>query len=311
MSMVKPLVSVIIPVFNRPDELKRAIQSVICQTFQNFEILVIDDGSDENLEIICNEFHDPRIRYYRNDIHINANVARNTGIRNAKGEYIAMLDADDEFLPHHLERRIQKIQEWKCDGIIGSAYFFDGKNQKIRLSRPIEDNELMINYLLSYGFAPTPSHFFKKDAALDVLWDESLERHQDYDFTVRFSEKYKILSDYQPSIRIHLSQRVIGKSELDSCIKFIKSQERSISRKIYCDYHRNMYLSIANTKYKKYLKHYSQNSYKYIFHVSLSNFLAVHQQSRKFAALLFVKYVYIHLKNIVKMLLGSNLYTTN
>jgi glycosyltransferase involved in cell wall biosynthesis len=140
-----PLVSVVIPTYNRSKELARAIKSVLNQTYQNFEILVVDDGSEENLRVVCDSFNDQRIRFLRNDTHTNANVARNRGIKEAQGEYIAMLDSDDEYLPHHLSRRVEKIKEWDCDGIFGSAYIDNGEEQTLKLSRPVNKGELMLN----------------------------------------------------------------------------------------------------------------------------------------------------------------------
>lgn len=225
-----PLVSVVIPTYNRSKELARAIKSVLNQTYQNFEILVVDDGSEEDLRVICDSFNDQRIKFLRNDTHTNANVARNRGIKEAQGEYIAMLDSDDEYLPHHLSRRIEKIREWGCDGIFGSAYIDNGEEQTLKLSRPLRKGELMINYLLSDGFAPTPSHFYKANAAKAVLWDETLLRHQDYDFSVRFAEKYNFASDYEPSIKVIWQKQQRKAYNFDSCITFIKKFHKSIAK---------------------------------------------------------------------------------
>ncbi|MBL4651467.1 MAG: glycosyltransferase family 2 protein [Flavobacteriales bacterium] len=95
-------VSVIIPVYNRSKDLIRAIRSVQNQTVQEFEVLVVDDKSEENIEKIVNEFADSRLKYFLNTSeNSNANVCRNIGFDNAAGDYIAMLDSDDEWLPNH------------------------------------------------------------------------------------------------------------------------------------------------------------------------------------------------------------------
>lgn len=235
----QPLVSVVIPVYNRSKELSRAIKSVLNQTYQNFEILVVDDGSEEDLRTVCDSFSDQRIKFIRNETHTNANVARNRGIREAEGEYIAMLDSDDEYLPHHLSRRIEKIREWGCDGIFGSAYINNGEEQTLKLSRPLRKGELMINYLLSDGFAQTSSHFYKVSAAKAVLWDESLLRHQDYDFTVRFSEKFEIKSDYEPTIKINWQHKIYlgdNTEKIKSVIQFLKKYKPRINQSIYFSY---------------------------------------------------------------------------
>lgn len=289
------LVSVVIPVYNRTQEVKRAIQSVLNQNHQNFEILVVDDGSVEDIKSVCNNFDDERIRFFRNETHTNANRARNIGILNSRGEYIAMLDSDDEFLPGHIERRLKKIKEWDCDGIFGSAYYFDGITEKLMLSRPLKEGELMINYLLSDGIAPTTTYFFKKKAAREILWDETLERHQDFDFTVRFVVKYKFYSDYEPTVRRYGD---IGRKrdyKLDSCIKFINKYRDSISKRVYNNYHRQIYRRIASYESKKYVKYYALNSYKYIYFVSFNDFLTVHRKLHIFRILIFLKFIFLHI----------------
>ncbi len=199
----KELVSVIIPVYNRTQELIRALSSVLVQSMQDFEVIVVDDGSDDDFKMVCDLFNDERIRFFRNEEHKNANAVRNRGLREAKGKYIAMLDSDDEFLPEHLQQRVEMIESCGCDGIFGSAYLFDGVSQRIKYSRPLGKNESMVNYLLTDGFCPTPSHFYNAEAARQIMWDESLSRHQDYDFSIRFAGKYDFRCDPEPTVRIH------------------------------------------------------------------------------------------------------------
>lgn len=100
-----PTVSVVIPTYNRAHLVGRAIQSVLNQTYQDFEIIVVDDGSTDNTEEVVKSFNDPRIRYIRHDQNRGGSAARNTGIKMARGEYIAFQDSDDEWLPEKLESR--------------------------------------------------------------------------------------------------------------------------------------------------------------------------------------------------------------
>ena len=94
----KPLVSVIIPTYNRKHVLTKAIQSVINQTYQSLELLIIDDGSTDGTEKAVKEFSDSRIRYFRYECNMGVAAARNVGVKEATGEYIAFLDSDDEWL---------------------------------------------------------------------------------------------------------------------------------------------------------------------------------------------------------------------
>ena len=239
------MVSVVIPVYNRPVELKRAIESVLIQTFQDFEIIVVDDGSENEKEIekVCSSFDDERIRFIKDVQHKNADVARNTGIRNAKGRYVAMLDSDDEFLPEHLQRRIDKIEKWGCDGIFGSAYVFDGQKEKIKYCRPLGKNEKMADYLFTDGFCPAPSHFYRIDAAKNILWNESLICHQDYDFSIRFAEKFDFRCDPVPTIRINWIKgykHKLNETHFESQKRFIEKYREEVSLAALANYFYSM-----------------------------------------------------------------------
>ncbi len=226
------LISVIIPVYNHTSELRRAIESVLNQTEQNFEIIVVDDGSEENIKEIVDSFGDERVSLTRNENHVNANVARNRGVSKAKGEYIAMLDADDEYLPEHLERRVEMIKNRGCDGIFGSAYIYDGVREKIKHSRPLEKNESMTDFLLTDGFCPTPSHFYRADAAKQIRWDENLFRNQDYDFSIRFADRFDFRCDTLPTVKIHWKtgyKQKLDDTHFSSQKLFIEKHKEEIS----------------------------------------------------------------------------------
>ncbi len=98
----KPMVSVIIPTYNRAHVLGRAIRSVLDQTYQDFELIVVDDGSSDHTGEVVATFADPRIHYLRHEKNRGAAAARNTAIKTAQGEYIASLDSHDEWLPEKL-----------------------------------------------------------------------------------------------------------------------------------------------------------------------------------------------------------------
>ena len=255
----KKLISVIIPVYNRTTELMRALKSVLNQTEQNFEIIVVDDGSEEDIKFVCDSFNDKRIRFFRNEKHKNANVVRNRGVGMAKGDYIAMLDADDEYLPEHLQRSVEMIQGCECDGIFGSAYIFDGTKQKIKFSRPLGKKESMVNYLLTDGFCPTPSHFYRAEAAKGIKWDEHLYRNQDYDFSIRFAERFDFRCDTQPTIRIHWykgHKKKLNDSHFSSQKLFIEKHKKNISIPALVNYYKAMQKEAVEIENKKQQEYY-------------------------------------------------------
>ena len=108
----KPTVSIIIPTYNRAHLIDRSIQSVLNQTYQDFELIVVDDGSTDNTEDIIRQFQekDKRIKYIKHDKNKGGSAARNTGIKNSRGEYIAFQDSDDEWFPEKLEKQIEIIE---------------------------------------------------------------------------------------------------------------------------------------------------------------------------------------------------------
>src|ERR1700742_3928224 len=99
---VAPFFSVIIPIYNRAGKLTKAVRSVLAQTCQDFEIIVVDDGSTDGPKEVLDQIGDPRIRYCYQQ-NRGGGAARNRGIDLARGRFIAPLDSDDQFLPHHLE----------------------------------------------------------------------------------------------------------------------------------------------------------------------------------------------------------------
>ncbi len=113
------LISVIIPTYNRANVLSRAINSVLAQTYTNFELIIVDDGSIDHTKKVVEKFIDQRISYFKLDCNSGQNTALNRGINIAKGEYISFLDSDDEWLPTFLEKLKKIIEE---DEQIGLCY---------------------------------------------------------------------------------------------------------------------------------------------------------------------------------------------
>ena len=108
---MRPFFSIIIPTYNRGHVLGKTIQSVINQNFNDWELIVVDDGSTDNTKNIINDFskNDSRIRYIYQD-NQERSAARNNGIENSNGKYICFLDSDDEYLQHHLSTFYDEIK---------------------------------------------------------------------------------------------------------------------------------------------------------------------------------------------------------
>ena len=112
-----PLVSIVTCTYNRAHLLPRAIRSVLNQTYQNFELIIVDDGSIDNTEKVVKSFEDKRIIYHKHEMNKGVLAARNTGWDLATGKYWCNLDDDDELLPEALETAVKKLNELSAQGV--------------------------------------------------------------------------------------------------------------------------------------------------------------------------------------------------
>jgi glycosyltransferase involved in cell wall biosynthesis len=256
----KPEISIVIPSYNPGKLLLRSVRSVLAQTYQDYEIIIVDDGSRDNSGNFIKVLQLDNLYYYHLE-HKNANVARNYGILHSKGKYIAMLDADDEWYRNHLEVNIQLMRANKCDGIYGSIEMRTPHINTLFKARRLNEGEKMINYLLSKGIGASSSTLFmKNEAARNILWDESLKRHQDYDFVVRFWQKYKWIANEDVSAACYLNYNPKKQIDFESCIKFIEKHKDDIEPDKFNLYHLQMYnLAISLGADKNIVRHYLKN----------------------------------------------------
>ncbi len=195
-----PTVSAIITTYNRPDLLPRAIDSVINQTFDDLECIVVDDCSpnDETTEVV-KTIDDDRVRYIRHDENRGVSAARNTGIEHARGKYIAFLDDDDEWLPSKLNKQVNLFENLSAEyGIVycWMNYHSDNQNKIVREYCPTLRGDIFPHTLDGQPIGSTSTLVVRKPVAEEYRFDESLPRGVDGDFIRRVSQEYKI--DYVP-----------------------------------------------------------------------------------------------------------------
>lgn len=216
-----PKVSVIIPTHNRSELLKRAIKSVLNQTYQDFEIIVVDDG-DVSAEDVVKSFSESRIKYIKHKIpHKGGSAARNTGIKNSKGDYIAFLDDDDEWLPEKLEIQMSKLENTSDDvGFCFAAVknIYDDKEEITEVPEGIDDYfELALRRLK--GFL-TVTLVIKKFVFEKVgYFDERFLSHQEPDLMIRVTKKYKGLGINQSLVKVNMTKHGQIGSDLKRRIK--------------------------------------------------------------------------------------------
>ncbi len=206
-------VSVIIPTYNRAGFLSFAIGSVLGQTFQDFEIIIVDDASTDNTEEVVGRFCDQRIRYYCRDLKGNTSTGRNRGIREAQSSYIAFLDDDDEWLPEKLEKQIALLdQSPPSVGGIYTGYIriLRSNGESLGITLPTKKGDLSSTLLSSNVLAGASGLLLRKECLLDVgLFDEDLPSFQDYDLWIRISKKFTF--DYVDEVlyRYHIHDNKI------------------------------------------------------------------------------------------------------
>lgn len=194
--MATPLVSVIIPVYNREDTIGRAISSVLSQSYINFEVIIVDDGSSDNSIQRVREFQDDRIRIIALEENSGANAARNRGIAEARGQYIAFQDSDDEWDKDKLQIQIEYMLQRGFFASFCAYRMIQGANEMI-MPRDYEDKykyeDGLLQALAERNVIGTPTLVVEKSIFLTVgVFDETMPRLQDYEFVIRLAQKEKI-----------------------------------------------------------------------------------------------------------------------
>lgn len=188
-----PIVSVVITAFNRADTIERAIEGVQKQSFQDFEIVVVDDASTDSTSDIVARLTDPRIRLIRNATNRGIGGAKNVGIGASRGKYIAFLDSDDEWTETKLETQIRAMEEDPgCVPLSFSAFYVrrsGSGNQVIR--NPAKLRTWRRSILLGETFSLGSTLLARRELFEEIGgFNEKLTRMQDRDWTLRYLDRY-------------------------------------------------------------------------------------------------------------------------
>jgi len=202
---VNPAITVLLPVYNAEAFIGEAVKSVLEQTYTDFELLIINDGSTDSSKAIIQSFNDPRIRLVENEKNLRLIATLNKGIDLARGKYIARMDADDISMPERLERQFQFMETHPEVGICGSAFHAFGKEEgTVRYPEKNEDIRMMMLYQTPFCH---PAVIFRKETlvANRLYFNPEYLHAEDYEFWVRaadytnFANMHEVLLKY----RIH------------------------------------------------------------------------------------------------------------
>lgn len=202
------LISVIIPTYNRAHLLGRSIQSVLSQTYENLELLIIDDCSGDNTGEFVKGLSDERIRYHRNDHNMGLAGAKNVGASLAKGELLAFQDDDDEWLPDKL-MRLMEVWKKESDEKTGMIYH-EMQEQGASEFIPSRDIPLewkskeIFQHMLLYPMIGATASLIRKSCLNELGgFCENLGSIEDYEFYLRMAKKYRILFVGEPLMIIY------------------------------------------------------------------------------------------------------------
>jgi glycosyltransferase involved in cell wall biosynthesis len=215
MTSENPLVSVIIPTYNRAYLIGETIQSVLNQSYSNWELIVVDDGSTDNSDQVIKKFGDARIEYHIIEHSGAFGVVRNYGIKQSKGDLIAFLDSDDVWHHKKLERQVDFFSSFTESMFIFTHVEFFGKETRQLPDYPsIVSEKLFDRYLEERYFSFYPSSLIFRKSTLSTigLMDESLPAGADTQFfaTLCLTFKGSFMQDRLVSIRKHAGNTSAG-----------------------------------------------------------------------------------------------------
>lgn len=222
------MISVILPTYNRATSLRWAIDSVLCQTWGDFELIVVDDGSTDHTHEVVERVEDERLRFISYPEQRGASAARNEGINISRGDFIAFQDSDDEWLPEKLERQMETFR--RLPEAFGVVYTGFHRITKLGRDRtyptltarlvdwaPFSKMKLQGNVhfsLLRGNFITTQTVMARREC-FDLVgrFDERLPRFQDWDLWLRFSQLYQFQLIRQSLVRVHSTPGSISNDE--------------------------------------------------------------------------------------------------
>ena len=218
---MRPDISIVIPSYNRPHFLNRLLQSIEGQKFNRYEVIIVDDHSSNWFDIdrVISQYRGsiPAIKVLRNEVNRGAPFSRNVGIKNSRADWVALVDDDDEWMPHKLEKQFECIKQAAPElGLIYTWAQVEENGKLLRSEKPGYEGEIL-DELLKSNFIPSSSVVVRKDALIKAgLFDETFKSCQDWDMWVRLAALgYQVKAVKSPGIIFHKhTGHSIGSSEL-------------------------------------------------------------------------------------------------
>jgi glycosyltransferase involved in cell wall biosynthesis len=223
-----PKVSVIIPTHNRATLLQNAIQSVLNQTFLDFEIIVVDDASEDHTSQVIRSFAESRIRYIRHETNKGQGATRNAGLRQASGEYVALLDDDDEWMPEKLEKQVDLLDRSpaKVGMVYTGVYRVEASSKRVISQLIPEKRGSLFEEMCKNNWIGGCSAVLLRRACFDKIgwFDEGLAAQADYDLWLRISKEFDIEYIREPLVLFRTRHGDRISTNYDSVIQGMEAQ---------------------------------------------------------------------------------------
>ena len=194
---LQPLVTAVITTYDRVELLKRAVKSVFLQDYQHIELIVVDDASaNDNASNMLRQLNDERARIIKHDVNKGVSAARNTGIRHARGKYVAFLDDDDIWLEDKISKQIDLINGTHADAVLTAYYVI--KNNDYYYVQKESQNRINRSDLKRGSRYGCSGMLVLRDYAEQLLFDEEIGHGEDWDFIIRLSKLTTVYYIDQP-----------------------------------------------------------------------------------------------------------------
>lgn len=192
--------SIVIPTYNRAGMIVATIESILAQTYRNFEVIVVDDGSTDDTREVVKKYLGPGFFYYYKE-HGERSEARNFGTAKAKGDYINWFDSDDIMLPGHLEELAQVIGQHRYPALVGVAYEVEqiGKGIVYKMRFPAT---VLNPYMTRYNFMLTMTGIVRRDVALANPFNTAAIPREDHELWMRIATQHELICTNEVTVRI-------------------------------------------------------------------------------------------------------------
>lgn len=186
------MVSIVIPVYNRADIITKTIYNIFEQTYENYELIVVDDGSTDNIDEVMASIKNDRLRYIKSGRNMGACHARNLGVKHARGEFIAFQDSDDIWYPEKIAHQMACLMKTNADICLCRMLmrYEDGSCREFH-TQGFSTKDITLENELRSNFISTQLILGKKSCFENTRFDETFPRYQDWDLGIRLVQNYK------------------------------------------------------------------------------------------------------------------------